>query len=160
MKLPYLGPPLLFLGSDPPQTPKGPWPLQIFTLKTNFWECKPSSLGPICKYWVLTALNKVFSWRWRWFAFLHTINIFKLFLEPFMASWPQKLVCCHSLILYDQLNWQERHAWLFGLQLTIWLATTADCADLSSESLSCFLVRGISLSVDWAGRCHSHSNQA
>ena len=63
----------------------------IFALKTNFWECKPSWMGPVYKYRFLTCVQERLKWRLNRFAFLDTINNSNFFLVPFMTSWPQNI---------------------------------------------------------------------
>ena len=83
--------------------------LEFSIWKIFFWHAPNSPAKPCCKYAILNCLQFVFASCWGVWCMSDTINILKLLLEPFMASWPQKFFFFSLLIILSSHNSQYGH---------------------------------------------------
>ena len=64
-------------------------PFEFSLWKKNFWHGPGISSGPTLENKLFDCLLIIFASCWNWWTMSDTINIFNLFLEPFLTSWLQ-----------------------------------------------------------------------
>ena len=70
--------------------------LEFSLWKKIFWHAPNSPVGPCLKNVIFNCINFFFASCWRVCSISNTIQYFQLFLEPFMASWPQNNIFISS----------------------------------------------------------------